>query len=175
MSEWKPNIELIEGQMHQAFLREAYLYAWENSEEPTTKTGAVIVNDRRIIARGANHFPRGIVPTDEQISDRQWKYRHIIHAEPSAIYSAARKGEKLEGAVMYMPWVPCVPCAKAIVDSGIGEFIGHEAMIMMTPERWWDDCGYAVDFLGTCGVKMSMYRGKIGGVRSLFNGSEWEP
>jgi len=76
---------------------------------------------------------------------------------------------------MYMPWVPCTPCASAIIDAGIKKLIGHKEMIMKTPERWWASTNNAINLLAKCGVKTFMYDGKIGGVKSLFNGSEWEP
>lgn len=175
MARWDPKIAEVSGVMHTHLLREAYEYAWENSEDTTTKTGAVIYKDGKIVSEGANHFPKGVKPTGEQLADRDWRLKHVIHAEPSAIYAAAKAGKSVDGATMYMPWVPCVPCAKAIIDSGISQLIGHEAMIMMTPERWWDDCGYAVRLLENCGIDVRMYYGKIGNVKGLMNGIEWEP
>jgi len=76
---------------------------------------------------------------------------------------------------MYMPWVPCTDCAKAIIDSGIQYLVGHKQMIMKTPERWRDSTKYALGLLRQCGVGLYMYDGKIGGVQSLFNGEVWEP
>ena len=156
---WDPKISLIEGEFHQRFLREAYLHAWNYSEDEVTKTGAVIVNPtlNEILAYGVNHYPEGLNPTPEQRQDKNWKYGHIIHAEPSAIFAVARNGKSTKDAVMYMPWVPCVPCANAIIDSGIKKLIGHKEMIMMTPERWWESTGEAIGQLKKCGVEMCMY------------------
>lgn len=55
------------------------------------------------------------------------------------------------------------------------KLIGHEDMIMMTPERWWESTGKALDLLKRCGVETLMYRGKIGDVKNMFNGSEGYP
>ena len=178
MKEWKPHIESIKGDIHRYFLREAYSYAWENSPDLSTKAGALIVGASldEVIAYGTNRFPEGLTPTDAQIGDRQWKYEHIIHAEHSAIFSAAAKGGKpTEGAVMYMPWVPCTPCAKAIISAGIKTLISHRELVMKTPERWWTNTNYALDLLELCGVKKFMYEGKIGDVKGLFDGSQWYP
>ncbi len=180
---WNPDIELIEGFRHRCFLSEAYIHAWEGSEDPITKTGAIIVEGTldklsRKISYGANHFPNGLNPTDEQINDRDWKYKHIIHAETSAIFSAAKEGKSLEGTIMYMPWIPCTPCAIAIVDSGIKTLIGHKEMIMKTPERWHESTDYALDLLEKGGVKRFMWEGKIyedNLVKSLFDGKVWYP
>jgi len=175
--EWNPTIKLIEGEVHRYFLRGAYFYAWGWSDDPVTKTGAVIANPslEEAIACGVNHFPKGLKAAKEIRDNRDWKLKHIIHAEPAAIYAAARAGKSTEGATMYMPWVPCTDCAKAIIDAGIQKMVGHRAMIMKTPKRWWESTDYALTLLADCGVELFMYDGAIGGVNSLFNGEEWEP
>ena len=174
---WNPNIKLVSGEEHQYYLRTAYNFAWENSEDTVTKTGAVIVRPylEQILSYGTNHFPKGVVATPEQLNDKNWKYEHIIHAEPAAIFSAARKGISTDGAVMYMPWVPCTPCAKSIIDAGIKTMIGHKEEIMKTPERWQESTNYALSLLEKCGVELLMYEGQIGEVQNLFNGEIWNP
>ena len=178
---WKPDIKIIslgEEVFPKKFLREAYKFAWENSEDIATQTGAVLVDPdlEEILAYGTNHFPKGLNPTKEQKLDRNYKLKHIIHAEPAVINVAAKIGKSTEDSYMFMPWVPCTPCALAIIDSGIKELIGHKQMIMKTPERWWESTEYALDLLRKAEIKLSMYDGKIGGgIKNLFNGSEWEP
>src|SRR5215813_9600258 len=39
---------------------------------------------------------------------------------------AARIGVSLKGCIMYVPWFPCVECAKAIIQSGISELVCYE-------------------------------------------------
>lgn len=175
--EWNPKIELIKGDVHRKWLKEAYHIAAVHSEDTVTHTGAVIVrsNLADVIAATANHFPHGLKYTKEQVDDREWKYKHIIHAETSAIYSAAYVGNRVMGTVMYMPWVPCTDCAKAIINSGIKTLIGHKELIMKTPERWHESTDYAMQMLEMCGVERFMYEGKIGDVDHLFNGEIWEP
>ena len=172
-----PKIALIEGKNHRDFLRVAYQYAWTFSEDDVTKMGAIIVTPQldEIITCAANHYPIGLNPTSEQKADRNYKYSYIIHAECAAINAAAKNGRSIKNHVMYMPWIPCVSCAKEIIDSGIKKMISHEEMIMNTPERWQEDTNRAVDLLQKCNVELFMYSGKIGTVKSLFNGSEWYP
>lgn len=171
------DIELIEGEIHRNYLREAYAHAWHHSEDCVTKTGAVIVNSGldKIISYGANHFPEGLCPGKELIENRKWKYDYIIHAEPAAIYAAAKRGKPTDGAVMYVPWVPCIPCARAIIDSGISKLIGHKPMIDKTPERWLNDTRKAFELLEKCNVEHYMFDGSIGEVKNLFNGEIWYP
>lgn len=180
---WNPKIKLIEGEIHKYWLREAYQCAKQYSEDTITNAGALIVTPdlEKLIAFGANHFPKGLNPTKEQIEDRNWKYQHIIHAETAAVhYAAVAENFELhnpttKGAVMYMPWVPCTNCAKSIIDCGIKKLIGHKELIMKTPERWHKDTDYALQLLDMCGVERFMYEGKIGNVSNLFNSEIWEP
>ena len=175
--DWDSKIEAVTYKEHIHFLREAYSYAWNHSDDSSTKVGAVIVTPdiEHVISYGTNHYPPGLCPTEEEKADRNWKLKHIIHAEPAAIYTAARKNGRTEGAVMYMPWVPCENCARAIVGAGIERIIGHKDMIVKTPNDWWGDIGPALALLKRCGVGLYMYDGKIGNVKGLFRGKEWEP
>ncbi len=174
---WNPIIKLVEGQEHQEFLRLAYQKAWNLSDDPKTKTGAVLVdnNSLEVLAFGVNHLPSGLEASAEKLKDSAWKYKHMIHAEPAAIYAAAREGNPTKGLSMYMPWVPCTPCALTIIDSGVSKLIGHKEMIMKTPERWRESTNYALSLLKNAGVELLMYEGKIGSVKGRFNEENWEP
>lgn len=182
-AKWDPKIEVVNNYLwvHANYLSVAYIHAWKHSDDPSTKVGAVIVSPdfSEIIGIGANHFPPGLSPTDEERENRDWKLKHIIHAEPSAIFHAAKYNcgiYTLDHAIMYMPWVPCTDCAKAIIDSGIEQIIGHKQMIMKTPKNWQADTDYALNLLRRCGIKLYMHDGKIGGgTKGLFRGEVWEP
>jgi dCMP deaminase len=52
---------------------------------------------------------------------RPEKYLWMEHAERNAIYNAARVGIPLKGCVIYMDGIPCMDCARAIVQAGIKE------------------------------------------------------
>jgi dCMP deaminase len=45
------------------------------------------------------------------------------HAERNAIYNAARCGTPLEGCTLYVEIMPCMDCARAIVQAGIGQVV----------------------------------------------------
>jgi deoxycytidylate deaminase len=40
---------------------------------------------------------------------------------------------------MVMPWLPCIPCANAIITSGIKKLIVHKQMIIRTKEEWKEE------------------------------------
>ena len=59
----------------------------------------------------------------EERHARPAKYKWTEHAERNAIYYAARIGTPLLGCRMYLPWFPCMDCARAIAQAGIVELI----------------------------------------------------
>ena len=56
-------------------------------------------------------------------SIRPEKYNWIEHAERNAIYSAAKTGIALENATIYVELMPCVECARTIIQAGISEVV----------------------------------------------------
>ena len=57
------------------------------SKDPSSKVGAVLVKDRRIVGTGFNGFPRGL-HDDRRLWDREQKLPRIVHAEMNAIINA---------------------------------------------------------------------------------------
>jgi dCMP deaminase len=102
------------------FMEQAELIAsW--SKDPSSKIGAVIVNDeRRILATGYNGFPRGISDTPERLNSREEKYPRIIHAEMNALMNALYNGVAVKDATLYVYGLPiCPSCTKCIIQAGI--------------------------------------------------------
>lgn len=118
------------------------------SKDRSTKVGCVIVgNANQVLALGYNGFPRGCDDNAPERHDRPLKYKWTEHAERNAIYNAARTGTNLTGAVLYVPWFPCVDCARGIAQSGISH------VVTLHPDnyregfrnRWEDD--YNISFI----------------------------
>lgn len=106
------------------------------SRDPSSKIGAVIVNDdKRILATGYNGFPRGIADTDERLNDREQKYPRIIHAEMNALMNALYSGVSVKDATIYVYGLPvCSECTKSVIQSGIKRVVTGEAQY--APEKW---------------------------------------
>jgi dCMP deaminase len=85
-----------------------------------TKIGAVAVKNKRVISTGINGFPERIKDTPERYLDRDFKLKHVVHAEANCIYNAAKNGTSLQGAYLFVSGLPvCSDCAKAILSTGI--------------------------------------------------------
>jgi dCMP deaminase len=115
------------------------------SKDRSRRVGAVIVGpDNEVRATGYNGFPRDVdddVPARHQ---RPAKYAWTEHAERNAIYNAARVGVSTHGCTIYVPWYPCMECARAIVQSGIS------LMVAQRPDHsdpTWGDSFRMVDEL----------------------------
>jgi dCMP deaminase len=114
-----------------------FIAGW--SKDKSRKVGAVIVDDRNdLVTMGWNGFPRDIDDTIEDRHKRPIKYKWTEHAERNAIYNAASRGTSTMGCTMYIPWFPCVDCARAIIQSGI------DKVVCVEPD--WDDKTYGEDF-----------------------------
>ena len=91
-----------------------YISGWSKD---STKVGAVIAKEKRLISVGFNGFPPGI-KDDERLLDRPAKISIIQHAESNAIRWAS--GNDLSGTTVYtFPMPPCSSCASMIISYGI--------------------------------------------------------
>lgn len=93
------------------------------------RSGAVTVLDRHILTTGYVGSPAGLPHCDEvghlfkkTIHENGEITNHCVrtaHAEQNAICHAARLGVPLEGATLYCKMVPCINCAKMIINCGM--------------------------------------------------------
>jgi len=116
----------------------------QNSKCFSRKIGVVIVKDRFVISTGYNGVPRGVIhcehlnPNNELECPRKLKgyvsskdgeptglhLCRAAHAERNAIDIAARLGHHTDGCTMYcMCPIPCIECAKSIINAGIKEVV----------------------------------------------------
>ena len=100
------------------------LLASKRSKDPNTQVGACIVDKNNVIlSTGYNGFPYGCsddeFPWDRDGDDT--KYKYVVHAELNAILNS--RGKSLTGAKLYVDLFPCNECAKAIIQSGVGEVV----------------------------------------------------
>ena len=106
---------------------------WSSCFQPNRKVGAVIVKNKRIITTGYNGAPEGYLSCQERgaclrrkmniASGTQQEYCYAIHAEQNAIVQAAKLGNSVDGATIYVTHQPCVICTKLIINSGIKRIV----------------------------------------------------
>jgi dCMP deaminase len=118
------------------------------------KVGAVIVQDKQIVATGYNGAPKGIAHCDEKggclrekrgvPSGERHELCRALHAEQNAIIQAATSGQSIEGATIYITNQPCAICAKMIINSGIRKILVNEGY----PDE------FAVEILDEAGLKV---------------------
>ena len=119
----------------------AYVVA-NNSLDPHKKVGAVIANKQDVIAYGWNGTPYGY-PINDCKDDNEKTLPEVVHAEINAIAKAAATTHSTRDAAMFTTTIPCVECAKAIIQAGITAVVYKEEE---------NKCQKGSDLLLKCGV-----------------------
>jgi len=105
------------------FMSMVYLIASKSKDE-RTHIGALIVGpDKEIKSTGYNSFVRRLKDDLPKRQEKPEKYYWFEHAERNAIYNATLIGASLKGCKMYTNGIPCMDCARGVVQSGILEVI----------------------------------------------------
>ncbi len=127
------------------YLQQTLLIA-ELSKDPSTKVGALIIDDRgRVVSQGRNGFPMGV---RDVLIDRDRKLFRTLHAELNAILFATTD---LENCTIYVSAPPCAQCMAAIIQVGIIRVICY------APEkefegRWKKSCNEAIQLTQEAGI-----------------------
>jgi len=119
------------------------------SKDPSTKVGAVIFDGKkRIVSAGYNGLPRGVSDTQERLTNRDIKYKMVLHAEVNALSFATAP---VEGATLFCTHPCCTQCAAQIIQRGVA----HVCWPSPTPEfskRWAEDMDLSMQMFGEAGV-----------------------
>jgi dCMP deaminase len=97
------------------------------------QVGCVLVRDRRILATGYNGPPKGLAHCEDlggclrarlgiPRGQRQEVCR-ALHAEQNAIIQAAVHGVSLQDVTSYTLNLPCVTCAKMLVNASVRRIV----------------------------------------------------
>lgn len=121
------------------------------SKDPSTKVGAVIVDDdNRIVSTGYNGFAKRVSDESDRYDDRAVKYKIILHAEENAIMFANRS---LEGCSLYVTNLyPCAHCASLIIQSGIRKVYIQKSLLI--PDRWKESMEWTMRLFAEGGVEV---------------------
>ena len=106
---------------------------WSSCYRQNRQVGAIIVQDKRIVATGYNGAPEGVTTCVEKQqclrdlkgikSGTMQEICYAVHAEQNAVTQAARLGVSVKGATIYVTHQPCVLCAKILINSGIKRIV----------------------------------------------------
>lgn len=172
---WLPKpFDLTTRKIDQHRLMEAYSHANKNSPDPSTKNGAILIDENGdILVYGVNKFPTGVAETESRLTDKAVKYRLVVHAEDSVILNAARHGLAVNGSTLYCPYYACSDCAKSIIQAGVKRVVGHAQLMVLALEHktWVQSIVDAWETLHEAGVKCDLYDGVVG-VTTRFNGQD---
>jgi dCMP deaminase len=90
----------------------------QQSKDPVTCVGTVIVNDRSIVVgTGYNGFPAGVAEKPEMWLKHRGttedKHLYVIHSEINAIFNSSAP---VANCTMFVTHFPCSRCAAAIIQ-----------------------------------------------------------
>jgi len=136
------------------FMTMVYLVA-SRSKDERTHIGAIVVGPRKEIrSTGYNGFVRGL---NDSVSERQGKGEKnywFEHAERNAIYNATLTGTSLAECIMYTNGVPCMDCARGIVQSGIKEIVVDKKWDSNHLEEWAERNRRTLEMFGETGIRL---------------------
>ena len=132
------------------FMKMAYLVATRATCD-RAHVGCVLVNSqKRVVATGYNGSPTGAPHCDEAGHDLvDGHCVRTLHAESNAIDYAGRDAR---GCTLYCTHLPCIDCAKRIVNCGIRAVIFAEAY-----QSRYDRSDKVSAFLEGCNVAVEEY------------------
>ena len=138
------------------FMTMVYLVA-SKSKDKRTHIGAVIIGPKKEIrSTGYNSFVRELnddVPERYAKGEKQYWFEH---AERNAIYNATLIGISLKDCIMYTQGIPCMDCARGIVQSGIVEVIVDKKWITNSDE-WTERNKRTLEMFAEVGVNLREY------------------
>lgn len=162
------------------YLTLCYLVGMRSLDEHTHVGSVIVDSDNVLVSTGYNSLPRSVEKGEnEQRLSREGgeKYFWVEHAERNAIYNAARRGTILKGCKLYVPWMPCTDCARAIIQTGIDEVIihrnGQDFYDGASNGKWDESYKRTTAMFGETGVKIRFVETDIVIPEIFMNGKLW--
>ncbi len=115
--------------------------------------GAVLVKDRRLLATGYNGVPSGVTHCDvtgclrERLNVPSGERHELcrgLHAEQNAIIQAAFHGVSIRDAVLYCTNLPCIICAKMLINAGVRRVVYLEGYADALTEEMFAEVGMEI-------------------------------
>jgi len=143
------------------FMSMVYLAASKSKDE-RTHIGAVIVGkDNEIKSTGYNSFVRKLRDDVLERQKKPEKYFWFEHAERNAIYNATLIGTSLKGCKMYTNGIPCMDCARGVVQSGILEVIVDKGWNKTNKGEDLEHSSRTLKMFEEVSIKLRYWEGKL--------------
>ena len=132
----------------------------QDSPDPRTKIGCLIVApDGNVRCAPCNDYPRGTRRGIGERAEAPLKYIWFEHAERNAIYLAARQGLPTEGRTMFVELIPCIECARAIIQAGIIQVvINQDRCVEYQGSKYSGEVPTAMAMLAEAGIAVRFAR-----------------
>lgn len=134
------------------------------SKDKSRQTGCVIVGpSHEVRAVGYNGFARGVDDDVEYRHERPEKYLWTEHAERNAIFNAARCGVSMMNCTAYIPWYPCMDCARALIQSGIANVVAYKPDF--GDPKWGEQFKSVVTMFKEAQIRVRWVEGQMGAAK----------
>lgn len=154
------------------FMSLAFFVAMKSKDESTHHGSVIVGEDNQILSTGYNSFCRGGF---DFLSDRQQrpeKYFWFEHGERNAIYNAGRLGVPLKNSRLYVTGIPCMDCARGIVQVGIKEVIMCSLFINLDGDKWKEQHKRTIELFHECKVSYRFHNEIERKIKILISGKE---
>jgi dCMP deaminase len=152
------------------FMTMVYLVAMR-SKDQNTHIGAIAVDDLNIVkSAGYNSFVRGI---NDEVSERQVapeKYFWMEHAERNLIYNAQTN---LRGCRVYTNGIPCMDCARALVQVGIKEVIVDKVWDANNSNKWSEHAKRSIEMFQEAKINVRFWEGNLVDIYKFRRGEKF--
>ena len=143
------------------FMSMVYLVA-AKSKDKRTHIGAVVIGpDKEIKTTGYNSFVRRLKDNVPERQEKPEKYYWFEHAERNSMDNATLIGTSLKGCKMYTNGIPCMDCARGIVQSGILEVIVDKKWNESNSGEDLDHSKRTIEMFEETGVKLRYWEGNL--------------
>ena len=152
------------------FMGKVYEIA-RKSKDPRTKIGAILVIDGHAPLEGYNGIPKGVMDLPERLQ-RPEKYSWIEHGERNILNMAAKFGIKTVGGTLFTQGLPCVDCARGIINCEIKNIVLHkqweDVSTKLTNGRTWMEHYHKSKIMfDESGVSVRFFDGVVGKIGYL--------
>lgn len=113
------------------------------SKDPSTKVGAVLVRPwggvdnlpgNRIAATGFNGFPEGMDDHPDLYANREYKYKHVVHAEVAAFQALGE--QPTPGFTLYTSFPCCEGCIEFAHGRGVRRIVSSPICLKGRSLEW---------------------------------------